>query len=186
MIHVSQGASSSVDKTSTDFEPGDTTLDEFDVRPGDILGSDEGAYARAVSILDPTGDIGHTQEVLPDKVGELQILTSDSGGQRVAGVGDPAVSGRGYVVYRPRTTPYLGGRPGQPPGLVDWVSANASGGGLGRYLGNWGGNVCSSTCNSALQAGGINTGFASGTFVTPNQLARSPALLRVGRLPLIP
>lgn len=172
--------------TSTRFEPGDTTVDEFDLRTGDILGTDEGAYARAISAADPTGDIGHTQGVLPDRGGELQILTADAGGQRVAGVGDPAVSGRGYVVYRPRTSPYLGGKAGSPAGLVDWVAANANGGGLQRYFGSWGGNVCSSTCNSALQAGGINTGFAAGSFVTPNQLVQSSALLRVGRLPLIP
>jgi RHS repeat-associated protein len=179
------GARTALGKTSPQFERGDATLDEFDLRAGDVLGTSEGMYARTISLADPSGGIGHTQMVASDDGGELRFLTSDEGGQRIAGIGDRAVSGRGYIVYRPTTSVHVGG-PGQTPGLSDWIAAHATGGGLGRYLGRWGGNVCSSTCNSALQAGGIDTGYSAGRFVTPNQLVRSPALVRVGRIPLIP
>jgi len=67
-----------------------------------------------------------------------------------------------------------------------WINENATGRGILQYLGNAGGNVCSSTCNSALAAGGVPTGVPMNTFVTPNQLVGNGALRRVGYLPLVP
>lgn len=160
-------------------------LTEFDVRPGDVLGTNEGVSARVVSILDPTGDTGHTQLVVELDDGNLAVVTSDGQGQRIAGLGDPALSKRGYDVYRPRTAPQLTDPSDSKAGLMGFAKGLKPAG-LGQYLGNAGGNVCSSTCNTALRAGGINTGFASQTFVTPNQLVNSGALVRVGRLPMIP
>lgn len=181
---LAQGANSNVDKTSTGFEPGDATLDEFDLRAGDVLGTDEGTYARAVSLADPTGDIGHTQITLQDQNGNLRILTSDARGRTIVGPGDSAVSGRGYTVYRPGVQPSRGSF----EGYAQAVSSSTRGalGGLSNYLGSAGGQVCSSTCNTALLAGVVPTGFAPNSFVTPNQLVGSNALLRVGRLPFIP
>jgi hypothetical protein len=70
--------------------------------------------------------------------------------------------------------------------MTGWISQHADGGGILRYLGNAGGNVCSSTCNSLLVAGGVNTGIPGGSFVTPNGIVSSPALIRVGRIPFVP
>jgi hypothetical protein len=185
-LALSQGANGAAGraKASADQQPTDATLSELDLHPGDVLGTNEGSIAHSVGAIEPTGDIGHTEEVLPEAGGEIQVLTSDQRGQVTAGVGDSAVGGRGYVAYRSPTEPTFGGVPGKPPGLVDWVASHANGGGLGRYLGNssghWLGSVCSGTCNSALVAGKIHTGFAAGTFVTPSSLVRSPALVRIG------
>ena len=185
-LALSQGANGAAGraKASADQQPTDATLTELDLHPGDVLGTNEGSIAHSVGTIDPTGDIGHTEEVLPEAGGEIQVLTSDQRGQVSAGVSDSAVGGRGYVVYRSPTEPTFGGVPGKPAGLVDWVASHANGGGLGRYLGSssghWLGSVCSGTCNSALVAGNIHTGFAAGTFVTPNGLVRSPALARIG------
>jgi hypothetical protein len=183
-VIVAVGKTAQGDKTSTSFEPGDTTLDEFDLRPGDVLGTDEGAYARRISIADPTGDAGHTQITLQDEGGNLRILTSDERGRVIVGAGDEAVSGRGYTVYRPRVQPHIGAL----EAYAQSVSSPTRGffGGLSNYLGSAGGQVCSSTCNTALLSGGVQTGFGPNSFVTPNQLVRSDALLRVGRLPIIP
>jgi hypothetical protein len=183
-LALTQGAHEASTKVSTDLQPGDATLSELDVHPGDVLGTDQGSIAHGVAALDPAGDIGHTEEVLPDKGGELQVLTSDERGQVVVDAGDSAVGGRGYVLYRPTIEPSLGGVPGKQPGMIDWVEQHATGGGLARYLGASSGHVlgsvCSATCNSALAAGNVHTGFSAGSFVMPNALVRSAALVRVG------
>lgn len=170
---------------STTRQPGDAAVSELDVRPGDVLGTDKGVYARAIAVLDPTGDIGHTQLVVEHSDGTFAVLTSDGEGQRTADIGDPALSGRGYVLYRPREQPHVGNEQ-SGGGMWGWIKAHATGGGLGRYLGNAGGNVCSATCNSALVAGGVRTGIPQNSFVTPNGLVRNPALVRIGILPYVP
>ena len=87
-------------------------------------------------------------------------------------------------MYRPRVQPGIGSL----EAYAQSVSSPTRGfvGGLSNYLGSAGGQVCSSTCNTALLSGGVQTGFGANSFVTPNQLVRSDALLRVGRLPIIP
>lgn len=128
-----------------------------DLRPGDVLITDQGVMAsvteHAAVILDAEGDL-------------VRVLSADQRGAYIRTNLDTAVGGRQWDVYRVSGI--------DEEFLRAAARAIGTEEGLGQYLGNAGGSVCSSCVARAIEAaGGPSAPRLLMNLVTPAQLRQT-------------